>query len=275
MNNRLVFVLVGLSALVAFGATEAYAKTKKKSDPQDQKFASIVIDYQTGDILSATNPDRQLHPASLTKIMTLLLTFEAIDRWQLKRSDYIRVSNHAASMSPSKLGIRPGGKIRLEDAIRAVAVKSANDMAHNLGDLVWAINPNQDSLQKLVQRLEEYAQDMAAAKNVQLYLNIPAHLNAYTLPVESRRNVYLFCKEAINNAIKYSNCTLLQLNVIENNGTLNFTVSDNGKGFNSATVKHGNGLENMQKRAEEIGAAFLLQSEKKTGSVLSLQIKIT
>ena len=167
------------------------------------------------------------------------------------------------------------GKYEQAKQSAGVIQKSANDMAHNLGDLVWAINPNHDSLQKLVQRLEEYAQDMAAAKNVQLYLNIPAHSNAYTLPVESRRNVYLFCKEAINNAIKYSDCTLLQLNVIENNGTLNFIVSDNGKGFNSATVKHGNGLENMQKRAEEIGAAFLLQSEKKTGSVLSLQIKIT
>lgn len=133
---RLVFVLMSLSALVAFGAPEAQAKAKKKADPQDQKFASIVIDYQTGDVLSATNPDRQLHPASLTKIMTLLLTFEAIDRGQLKRSDYIRVSSHAASMSPSKLGIRPGGKIRLEDAIRAVAVKSANDMAAALAEAV-------------------------------------------------------------------------------------------------------------------------------------------
>jgi D-alanyl-D-alanine carboxypeptidase len=133
---RLVFVLMSLSALVAFGAPEAQAKAKKKADAQDQKFASIVIDYQTGDVLSATNPDRQLHPASLTKIMTLLLTFEAIDRGQLKRSDYIRVSSHAASMSPSKLGIRPGGKIRLEDAIRAVAVKSANDMAAALAEAV-------------------------------------------------------------------------------------------------------------------------------------------
>ena len=80
--------------------------------------------------------------------------------------------------------------------------------------------------------------------------------------MESRRNIYLFCKEAINNAVKYSNGTLLELNIKEVNNILEFSVSDNGKGFDAVMVRRGNGLENMQKRADEIGAKLTIQSKQ-------------
>src|SRR5207344_983743 len=104
----------------------------------------------------------------------------------------------------------------------------------------------------------EYARDMAAIKNMQVKVNVPNHLHERSLPMESRRNIYLFCKEAINNAVKYSNGTLLELNVKETNGILEFSVSDNGKGFDPEIIKRGNGLDNMQKRADEIGAKLIV-----------------
>jgi len=119
-------------------------------------------------------------------------------------------------------------------------------MVNKLNDIVWLINPDQDSLQKLIQRLEEYATDMAMIKTMQVKVNMPAHLQEHNLPVESRRNIYLFCKEAINNAVKYSQGTLLELNVKETGDKLEFSVADNGKGFDAVTVRRGNGLENMQ-----------------------------
>lgn len=166
------------------------------------------------------------------------------------------------------------GKYEQAKQSAGIIQKSANDMTHNLGDLVWAINPSHDSLQKLVQRLEEYARDMAAIKNMQVKVNVPEHLLEHNLPVESRRNIYLFCKEAINNAVKYSNGTLLELNIKEAENKLEFSVSDNGKGFDAAMVRRGNGLENMQKRADEIGAKLTLQSKQDEGSFLSMKIKI-
>jgi signal transduction histidine kinase len=93
--------------------------------------------------------------------------------------------------------------------------------------------------------------------------------------VGSRRNIYLFCKEAINNAVKYSNATLLELTIKERDGRLEFSVSDNGKGFDAVMVRRGNGLENMQKRADEIGAKLVLQSKENEGASVSLQCKIT
>ena len=152
--------------------------------------------------------------------------------------------------------------------------QSAGDMVNKLSDIVWLINPGQDSLQKLVQRLEEYATDMAMIKNIQVKINFPANLAEHNLPVESRRNIYLFCKEAINNAVKYSQGTLLELNVKETGDKLEFSVSDNGKGFDAVTVRRGNGLENMQKRADEIGAKLLLQSKREEGCFVSMQVKV-
>ncbi|HRI20233.1 MAG TPA: two-component regulator propeller domain-containing protein [Panacibacter sp.] len=153
--------------------------------------------------------------------------------------------------------------------------QSAGEMVNKLNDIVWLVNPDQDSLQKLIQRLEEYAIDMAAIKSMQVKINVPVNLHEQSLPVESRRNVYLFCKEAINNAVKYSNGTLLELNINQTGDKLEFSVSDNGKGFDAVMVRRGNGLENMQKRADEIGAQLTVQSKQHEGALVSMQIKIT
>lgn len=152
---------------------------------------------------------------------------------------------------------------------------SAGDMVNKLNDIVWLINPEQDSLQKLAQRLEEYASDMGAIKSIQLKTNLPNKFTEHPLPVEVRRNIYLFCKEAINNAVKYSEASLLELTITESNGKLDFIIKDNGKGFDSETIKKGNGLANMQKRAAELGAGVSILSKPGEGCVISLQVKIT
>jgi signal transduction histidine kinase len=150
--------------------------------------------------------------------------------------------------------------------------QSAGNMVNRLNDIVWLLNPKHDSIQELIQRLEEYANEMAHAKNMLVTVNAPAGLDEYSLPVESRRNIYLFCKEAINNAVKYSEGTLLELIFNDKNGILEFCVSDNGKGFDPDTVRRGNGLGNMRKRAEEAGATFHIQSALQSGTSVSFQV---
>ncbi len=116
---------------------------------------------------------------------------------------------------------------------------------------------------------------MAAIKNMKVKITVPDKIAEINLPVDSRRNIYLFCKEAINNAVKYSNGSLLELTIMKVDNKLEFSVSDNGKGFDAVMVRRGNGLENMQKRADEIGAKLILQSKLNEGASLSLQCKIT
>src|SRR5579863_1708058 len=99
--------------------------------------AAIVVDGNDGSVLSASNADASRHPASLTKIMTLYLLFERLDAGKIRLDSRLKVSEHAAEQAPTKLGLKPGQTISVEDAIKAVVTKSANDaavtIAENLG----------------------------------------------------------------------------------------------------------------------------------------------
>ncbi|WP_150119986.1 D-alanyl-D-alanine carboxypeptidase family protein, partial [Sulfitobacter sp. HI0021] len=99
-------------------------------------YAAYVIDARTGKEIHAENADTRLHPASLTKMMTLYIAFQAVERGELSLDTQVTISKNAASEPPSKLGMRPGQKIALRYLIRAAAVKSANDAATAIGEAI-------------------------------------------------------------------------------------------------------------------------------------------
>lgn len=101
---------------------------------QAAPFAAIVMDGRTGEILYEKNAHTRLHPASLTKMMTLYITFQEIEAGRLSLDTKVTVTKYAASQPPSRLGLKPGQKIALRYLIRAAAVKSANDAAAAIGD---------------------------------------------------------------------------------------------------------------------------------------------
>src|SRR6202023_625674 len=92
-------------------------------------FSSIIVDGNSGATLSANNPDASRHPASLTKIMTLYLLFERLDAGKIKLDSPLKVSDHAADQDPTKLDLKSGQTIPVEDAIKGVVTRSANDAA--------------------------------------------------------------------------------------------------------------------------------------------------
>ena len=98
------------------------------------KYASIVVDGSTGAVLYSAGADLPRVPASLTKMMTLYLTFEALESGRISKATMIPVSAHAASQAPSKLGVKPGQAIDVDTAIKAIVVKSANDVAVALAE---------------------------------------------------------------------------------------------------------------------------------------------
>lgn len=99
-------------------------------------YAAYVMDARTGETLYSENADTRLHPASLTKMMTLYITFQEIEAGHLSLDTLITVSKNAASMPPSRLGLKAGQKIALRYLVRAAAVKSANDAAAAIGDAI-------------------------------------------------------------------------------------------------------------------------------------------
>lgn len=102
----------------------------------NDRYAAIVVDAVSGEVLHQARADRRLHPASLTKMMTLYLTFQAVEDGRLSLKEKIPISRHAASQVPTRLGLRAGSSIRVEDAIYAVIAKSANDAAVALAEAI-------------------------------------------------------------------------------------------------------------------------------------------
>ncbi|MFB9150802.1 D-alanyl-D-alanine carboxypeptidase family protein [Roseovarius ramblicola] len=99
-------------------------------------YAGYVIDARNGKVFYSENANTRLHPASLTKMMTLYIVFEAVENGEIGLDDRVTISRHAASEPPSKLGLRPGQRIKLRYLIRAAAVRSANDAATALAEAI-------------------------------------------------------------------------------------------------------------------------------------------
>ncbi|NBO20325.1 MAG: D-alanyl-D-alanine carboxypeptidase, partial [Proteobacteria bacterium] len=98
-------------------------------DTSTAQYADMVIEAHTGRILRATNADKIRHPASLTKMMTLYLTFQALEAGRLRLDERLPVSSNAAAQSPSKLGLRTGQTVSVQDCILGLVTQSANDAA--------------------------------------------------------------------------------------------------------------------------------------------------
>ena len=132
-----VFGLLTITTAVMFTTDTADARRSKHRARQQHEarqsyspaFSSIIVDGNSGATLSANNPDASRHPASLTKIMTLYLLFERLDAGKMKLDTEMEVSEHASEQAPTKLGLRPGQTIRVEDAIKGLVTRSANDAA--------------------------------------------------------------------------------------------------------------------------------------------------
>ncbi|MFN3460663.1 MAG: serine hydrolase [Oceanibaculum sp.] len=119
-------VLLPLLFVMALAVTVA---APRNAEAQDTRYAALVIDYSTGKVLFERHADARRYPASLTKMMTLYMTFEALESGKLKLDQRLTVSQRAAGMPPSKLGIPAGKTITVRDAIYALITRSANDIA--------------------------------------------------------------------------------------------------------------------------------------------------
>ncbi|MFK4382372.1 serine hydrolase [Bradyrhizobium sp. USDA 223] len=155
-----VFGLLTVTTAVIFTIDAAEARRHRRhyahhrvqhdvSESSSSKFASIIIDGNSGAVLQATSPDAIRHPASLTKIMTLYLLFERLESGKMKLDTEMPVSKHAADQDPTKLNLRAGQTIRVEDAIKGLVTRSANDAAVVIAE---AIAGDEDDFARMMTR---------------------------------------------------------------------------------------------------------------------------
>ena len=150
--------------------------------------------------------------------------------------------------------------------------QSAATLSESIQDIVWAINARHDNLEDLLARIREFGLKISEARNIRFHTDIPASFPLLHLRPDTRRNIYLIFKEAMNNAAKYSACTDVAVKMQLDRRTLIMEIKDNGKGFDPALVQYGNGIANMRQRAAEIKGKLKVKTGPGEGVEILLKV---
>ena len=147
-------------------------------------------------------------------------------------------------------------------------------MMDAMDDIVWSIKPSNDSMQKIVARMREFATNVLEPKDIELEFDIDEQVYDIKLNMEARRDFFLVFKEAVNNAAKYSKADRVLLKVSVSNKALMLMVKDDGVGFDVAKADGGNGLGNMQKRADAMNGKVAIESRAGEGTEVVVKVPI-
>jgi len=145
----------------------------------------------------------------------------------------------------------------------------------NMSDIIWTIKSEYDRFENVLQRMNQFASEILDAKNIELDFAADASVAASRLTMKQRKNIYLFFKEAINNAAKYSSAKKVSVCIAQSDHHIEMNIKDDGKGFDTAAMSDGNGMNNLKKRAAELNAHYKIISHINKGTVVQLHFKIT
>lgn len=150
----------------------------------------------------------------------------------------------------------------------------SKDMTSKMSDIVWSLKLENMTFQNMLDRLEQLYSPILSQLNIKFFVSHnDANLINHDFKPEIIKELYLIVKEAINNSIKYSKCSEIDLKIKNESSKIKIMVSDNGKGFNlQENLNKGNGLRNMQNRANQIGAVLVIDSSDIVGTTISISI---
>ncbi|WP_460906938.1 tetratricopeptide repeat-containing sensor histidine kinase [Spirosoma areae] len=155
----------------------------------------------------------------------------------------------------------------VERAIQKINT-DARQILEAVDEIIWTINPGNDSLHRIALRLQEYAQPLMESKNIQFSFVADSSLDNLPISMEVRRNLFLIGKEAINNLVKYSEATEAAVRFERKDRQLQVVIEDNGRGFDPALSSQRTGQASMQQRAEAIGGSLEVRSAPEQGTRL-------
>ncbi len=155
--------------------------------------------------------------------------------------------------------------------------QAADQTVRALEEIVWAVRPGSDTLQSLADYIAHFANELFEGNTTRCRLDLPHDLPALALPPDLRHNIFLIVKEALTNALKHSGAGEVQVHAKISGQTLEILVRDDGKGFDPSSLAEArrNGLGNMRRRAEVIGAKLDLQSTSGSGTTMSLLVTLS
>jgi len=152
---------------------------------------------------------------------------------------------------------------------------TARETTRALDEIVWTVNPSNDTLDGLVNYICKYAQEYLALAGLKYRLDVPSQLPTASITPEVRHNMFLAAKEAVNNVVKHSQATSARVKLVLQPNAFTFEIEDNGRGLPDPQGKSGrNGLKNMRKRMEDIGGSFSIGPGSEGGTLVRLAAPI-
>lgn len=237
----------------------------------------------------------------LTKIREVQTALEALNRSKAERlAELHRVRTRIATDLHDDIGSSLTQIAVLSEVARtqAAALESegvssklesikgvSRELVESMSDVVWAINPNKDTLSDLVQRMRRFGSDYCSARDIRFELDAPPSEEMIPLGANMRREILAIFKEVVNNSVKYSECKNVRVDFRIKNDTLLLALTDDGKGFDTETTlssdfspdQGGNGLINIRRRASELGGKCVIDSKIGSGTsvLLSVPLKLS
>ncbi|KQC01672.1 hypothetical protein AQF98_04675 [Pedobacter sp. Hv1] len=153
--------------------------------------------------------------------------------------------------------------------------QNAQHVQESVSDIIWSVNPHMDQMAQVVARMRAFGADMTEHAGIAFVFNFEEEVIKLVVEMSARRNLYLIYKEAINNAVKYSACKQITVTLTGSNDRFGMEISDNGIGFEIATQHQGNGLQNMQHRADEMNGTLAIISKQQQGTRLTLNFTLS
>ncbi len=254
-----------------------------------KKEALIKVEQEKKDVVNQQQLQKQkvIRNSFITgSILLLLLIFVIINRNKLKRtvemermrSKLSRDLHDDIGSTLSSINIlsrTAQNNLKQSDAGKTKAsLEKINErsqrLLNNMSDIIWNINPGNDTIEEVMSRMREYATTILEAKNIEYTFNFPKEKMDCKLTMDVKNNMYLIFKEAVNNLSKYSVASQVNLSLTFDEKSIHLKVEDNGIGFNEDEVKHRGGLRNMQHRAEEIKGEIIISSSPHNGTKIEL-----
>lgn len=248
--------------------------------------------------------DRQLTLLSLQKqkafqigtilllFLLLLVGFLVINRYRIMNKarrliDMEKMRNHIARDLHDDIGsaltsINILSKMALQqtqgnsDTMISSSFQKIKDRSsaimESVADIVWTINPQNDSLEEMIFRMKEFAGEILEPLQIQYSFTEEGDFSLVKLDIKQRKDLYLLFKEAVNNAAKYSRCTSLRILLQQDRQFLHLKIEDDGIGFNEQEVRNGNGLGNMRARAASMQAGIRIDTSCGKGARIAVDI---
>jgi len=166
------------------------------------------------------------------------------------------------------------GKHESANPLSSIA-EIARESVASMSDIVWAINPERDSLRDLTRKMRQHADEVFTLRNIDLQFNAPGPEQNLKLGVDVRRDLLLIFKEAVNNAARHSQCSKVRIDLQADGPFLSLVVSDDGIGFDPAAASEGHGLKSMRQRAEKLSGTLKVETREGKGTTVIASVPAT